>query len=122
MQLPSAQKPLTQSAATAQDCPTKQAPQLSPPQSTSVSPPFRMPSTHEAAGIVLLEPVLVPAWVYLAWSQTAHYTPPRWSTWVGGSFILLGLCMRCWSLKTAPANQLAAQENDPRRKTENRDQ
>ncbi len=79
-------------------------------------------STHEAAGIVLLEPVLVPAWVYLAWSQTAHYTPPRWSTWVGGSFILLGLCMRCWSLKTTPANQLAAQENDPRRKTENRDQ
>ena len=47
-------------------------------------------STHEAAGIVLLEPVLVPCWVYLAWSQTDHYAPPSWSTFVGGSFILLG--------------------------------
>ena len=62
-------------------------------------------STHEAAGIVLLEPVLVPLWIYLAWSQTAHYTPPSWSTLVGGSFILLGLCMRCWSLKVEGARK-----------------
>ncbi len=64
-------------------------------------------STHEAAGIVLLEPVLVPLWIYLAWSQTDHYAPPSWSTFVGGSFILLGLLMRCWSIK------LAAQHKPP---------
>ena len=77
-------------------------------------------STHEAAGIVLLEPVLVPLWVYLAWSQTDHYAPPSWSTFVGGSFILLGLLMRCWSIKLENRHQLrsTAQDNDTRREAE----
>jgi len=77
-------------------------------------------STHEAAGIVLLEPVLVPLWVFLAWSQTDHYAPPSWSTFVGGSFILLGLLMRCWSIKLENRHQLrsTAQDNDTRREAE----
>ena len=81
-------------------------------------------STHEAAGIVLLEPVLVPLWVYLAWSQTDHYAPPSWSTFVGGSFILLGLLMRCWSLKLKTHNKprSTAQDNDARCEAEQRDQ
>jgi len=81
-------------------------------------------STHEAAGIVLLEPVLVPCWVYLAWSQTDHYAPPSWSTFVGGSFILLGLLMRCWSLKLETHNKprSTAQDNDARCEAEQRDQ
>lgn len=90
-------------------------------------------STHEAARIVLLEPVLVPLWVYLAWSQADHYTSPRWSTFVGGSFILLGLCMRRWSgkAKTQPPAQpptrantvdSVAQDDDPGREAENGNQ
>lgn len=44
---------------------------------------------HEASGIGLLEPILVPIWVYLAWSQS----PAPW-TLVGGGFILAGLAIR----------------------------
>ena len=49
---------------------------------------------HEASGIALLEPVLVPVWVYLAWHGAANYTPPRWWTLVGGALILTGLAIR----------------------------
>lgn len=44
---------------------------------------------HEAAGIVLLEPLLVPLWVMLAWGEQ-----PRWWTIVGGAFIFVGLAVR----------------------------
>ncbi|MDX1945038.1 MAG: EamA family transporter [Pirellulaceae bacterium] len=44
---------------------------------------------HEAAGIGLVEPVLVPVWVYLAWGQK-----PAWWTLVGGGLILVGLVLR----------------------------
>lgn len=44
---------------------------------------------HEAAGIALIEPLLVPVWVYLAWGDR-----PAWWTLVGGAFILLGLAVR----------------------------
>lgn len=46
-------------------------------------------SGHEAAGIGLLEPILAPIWVYLAWNEA-----PAWWTLVGGCFILLGLAIR----------------------------
>ena len=44
---------------------------------------------HEAALIVLLEPVLTPVWVWLAGWETAAS-----STWIGGGLILLGLVLR----------------------------
>jgi drug/metabolite transporter (DMT)-like permease len=44
---------------------------------------------HEAAGIGLIEPLLVPAWAYLAWADR-----PMWWTMVGGAFILVGLAVR----------------------------
>lgn len=53
---------------------------------------------HEAAGIALLEPVLVPVWAFLA-----HGEVPAWWTMVGGGLIFAGLCYRYgprW--KTAP--------------------
>ena len=46
---------------------------------------------HEAAGIVLLEPILVPVWVYVAWRHVPSYQAPQWWTLAGGGLILLGL-------------------------------
>jgi drug/metabolite transporter (DMT)-like permease len=49
---------------------------------------------HEASGIVLLEPILVPVWVFLAWGHLASYESPRWWTLAGGGLILTGLLFR----------------------------
>jgi len=51
-------------------------------------------TSHEASGISLLEPLLVPVWVFIAWRHTATYTPPQWWTLVGGASILTGLILR----------------------------
>lgn len=51
-------------------------------------------SGHEAAGIALLEPLLVPLWVYLAWHHHPSYQPPAWWTLAGGACILVGLCVK----------------------------
>jgi len=51
-------------------------------------------SSHEASGLTLLEPILVPVWVFLAWHNSADYEPPAWTTIVGGGFILAGLAIR----------------------------
>jgi drug/metabolite transporter (DMT)-like permease len=50
---------------------------------------LRTISSQEATLIGLLEPVLMPLWVYLAWSEV-----PRWWTLAGGGLILLGLVVR----------------------------
>jgi drug/metabolite transporter (DMT)-like permease len=44
---------------------------------------------HEATGIGLVEPLLVPVWVYLAWGDK-----PAWWTLAGGGLILVGLSIR----------------------------
>jgi DME family drug/metabolite transporter len=44
---------------------------------------------HEATGIGLVEPLLVPLWAYLAWGDR-----PAWWTLLGGGFILAGLLIR----------------------------
>jgi drug/metabolite transporter (DMT)-like permease len=44
---------------------------------------------HEAMGIGMIEPILVPVWVYLAWGD-----PPAWWTLAGGALILGGLTLR----------------------------
>lgn len=49
---------------------------------------------HEASGVGLLEPVLLPLWVYVAWGNSPDYVAPRWWTMVGGSLILIGLLIR----------------------------
>ncbi len=46
-------------------------------------------SSHEAVAIGLLEPVLQPVWVYLAWGEQ-----PAWWTMVGAACILCGLAAR----------------------------
>ena len=52
---------------------------------------------HEAAGIALLEPLLVPVWVFLAWRHHPSYESPAWWTVLGGSLILAGLVVRLWN-------------------------
>ena len=49
---------------------------------------------HEASFLILLEPVLVPLWVWLAWHQHPEYSAPAWWTFVGGATILGGLVLR----------------------------
>lgn len=44
---------------------------------------------HEAASIGLVEPLLVPLWVFLAWGDR-----PAWWTIAGGGLILIGLTIR----------------------------
>jgi drug/metabolite transporter (DMT)-like permease len=50
---------------------------------------LRSVTSQEASLIVLLEPVLVPVWAYLAWGET-----PAWWTLAGGGLILAGLIAR----------------------------
>ena len=44
---------------------------------------------HEASVIGLLEPMLLPLWIYLAWGE-----PPDRVTYLGGGWIMLGLLLR----------------------------
>jgi len=55
---------------------------------------LRRISSHEASGLGMLEPLLVPVWVYLAWGHLADYQPPDWGTIVGGLMILSGLILQ----------------------------
>ncbi len=48
----------------------------------------------EASILALIEPILLPLWVFLAWHHHPSYTPPPWWTWVGGSLITIGLVSR----------------------------
>jgi drug/metabolite transporter (DMT)-like permease len=50
---------------------------------------LRSITSQEATGIGLLEPILLPVWVYLAWGEA-----PAWWTLVGGGLILVGLVAR----------------------------
>jgi len=50
---------------------------------------LRAISSQEATGIGLLEPILLPIWVYLKW----HEVPAEW-TLIGGGLILAGLVLR----------------------------
>ncbi len=49
---------------------------------------------HEASGIGLLEPLLVPVWVFLAWHQSPTYQPPQPWTYAGGALILAALLVK----------------------------
>jgi drug/metabolite transporter (DMT)-like permease len=60
---------------------------------------IRMISSHEASGLVLLEPILVPVWVFLAWRHAADYQYPALSTLLGAGLILSGLVLRYIPMK-----------------------
>jgi drug/metabolite transporter (DMT)-like permease len=44
-----------------------------------------------AAMLTLLEPILLPIWVFVAWGRNTDYQPPSWWTLIGGLLIMLGL-------------------------------
>jgi len=50
---------------------------------------LRKVPSQEASGLCLLEPILSPVWVWLAWNEE-----PRWWTVVGAALILAGLTVR----------------------------
>ncbi|MEM7455056.1 MAG: EamA family transporter [Planctomycetota bacterium] len=56
-------------------------------------------TSHEAAGLSLLEPLLVPVWVFVAWSSSPEYEPPAVTTIAGGALILTGLVIRYWPMR-----------------------
>ena len=60
---------------------------------------------HEAGGIALLEPLLVPIWAYFV---TAGKEVPKWWTLVGGGLIFAGLVIRY--LGSAGASEHAVKE------------
>jgi drug/metabolite transporter (DMT)-like permease len=66
---------------------------------------LRTTSGPEASVLTLVEPLLVPLWVYAAWRNHPSYDAPQWWTWVGGMLILIGLLSRYapavgWRLKS----------------------
>ncbi len=50
---------------------------------------IRSVRTQEAALLSLIEPVLNPVWVLIAWGER-----PGRTTWIGGALILTGLAVR----------------------------
>jgi DME family drug/metabolite transporter len=55
---------------------------------------LRRISGHQASSIVLMEPILTPVWVYLAWGGLSGYQAPQWWTYLGAGLILFGLGLR----------------------------
>ncbi|MGY8769016.1 MAG: DMT family transporter [Pirellulales bacterium] len=55
---------------------------------------LRKITSHEASGICLLEPILVPVWVFIAWHHSPGYQSPAWWTMAGGTLILVGLASK----------------------------
>jgi drug/metabolite transporter, DME family len=60
---------------------------------------------HEALAIGMIEPILVPVWVYLAWGAQ-----PAWWTFVGGGLILIGLVLRYLGAAKALPEEVAVAE------------
>jgi drug/metabolite transporter (DMT)-like permease len=58
---------------------------------------------HEASGITLIEPLLVPLWVWWAWHGEPGQQATAWWTYLGGGLIFLGLVARY-----APASLFAS--------------
>lgn len=61
-------------------------------------------SANEASAILLLEPVILPVWVWLAWRSAPDYSPPALVTLIGGGMIVAGLALR-YRLHTSARNR-----------------
>jgi len=56
-------------------------------------------SSHQASGLTLLEPILVPVWVWVAWRNATDYEYPAVTTMIGAGLILAGLLVSHWKGK-----------------------
>ena len=61
-----------------------------------------------ASMLTLLEPILLPIWIYLAWRNSDGYEPPAWWTLIGGGLILSGLLVRFLPWPTFRPSQATA--------------
>jgi drug/metabolite transporter (DMT)-like permease len=50
--------------------------------------------SHLASVIALLEPILLPVWIWVAWRHTPGYEPVPWWTMIGAGLILSGMLIR----------------------------
>jgi len=71
----------------------------------------RTPSP-EASILTLIEPILVPLWVYIAWRNLPGYEAPQWWTRAGGALILFGLMSRYLPLLFVGRRVAKAAESD----------
>lgn len=55
---------------------------------------LRTVSSPEASILTLIEPIVLPLWVYIAWRHHESYEAPRWWTIAGGALIFCGLLAR----------------------------
>jgi drug/metabolite transporter (DMT)-like permease len=55
---------------------------------------LRTTGAAEASLLTLIEPLLLPIWVFIAWHDHPSYAPPPVWTWIGGGLILIGLASR----------------------------
>jgi drug/metabolite transporter (DMT)-like permease len=55
---------------------------------------LRRVNSAEASMLILIEPILVPIWVFVAWRHHPAYVAPSWWTLAGGGLILAGLLQR----------------------------
>jgi drug/metabolite transporter, DME family len=55
---------------------------------------LRNVSGPEASILTLIEPIILPLWVFIAWRQHPSYQAPHWWALVGGGLILAGLLAR----------------------------
>jgi drug/metabolite transporter, DME family len=78
---------------------------------------LRSTPSPEASILALIEPILLPLWVFIAWHNHPTYSPPPWWTWVGGSLITIGLVTRYLPALIQSRNQT---RSTPTRLDENR--
>lgn len=64
---------------------------------------LRTTGAAEASLLTLIEPLLLPVWVFVAWRHHESYAPPPLWTMIGGGLILTGLASRylplVWGLR-----------------------
>lgn len=69
---------------------------------------------HLASVLTLIEPILLPVWLFLVWRNQPDYESPRWWTIFGASLILVGLLFRFGYAVRQRVRLQGTDESDPR--------
>jgi drug/metabolite transporter, DME family len=65
---------------------------------------LRTVRSTEASVLALIEPILLPIWVFIAWRNHPNYEPPQWWTIAGAGLILVGLLSRYLPIRRRDKN------------------